>query len=162
MLWLRNRPPLETIGVNKPETNRSPAVTSEISRDKPNASSSTTFNVSSPTQSGTPISGVEGGTQAITAVKQWRPWVQDSIGGPLATIESSKSIDIGINYGLSFLGNSESPRNLQWTEAEWRANGRTLSLWSSVQPHVIVIQSHGLWYRTRDELYANLKHENPS
>ena len=35
-----------------------------------------------------------------------------------STIESSKSTDIGICYGLSFLGNAESPRNLQQTEAE--------------------------------------------
>ena len=33
-------------------------------------------------------------------------------------IESSKSIDIGIYYGLSFLWNAESPRNLQQTKAE--------------------------------------------
>ena len=31
----------------------------------------------------------------------------------LAIIESSKSIDIGIYCGLSFLWNAESPRNLQ-------------------------------------------------
>ena len=34
-----------------------------------------------------------------------------------AIIESSKSIDIGIYYGLSFLWNAESPRNLQQTKA---------------------------------------------
>ena len=34
-----------------------------------------------------------------------------------AIIESSKSRDIGIFYGLSFLGNAE-PRNLQQTETE--------------------------------------------
>ena len=32
---------------------------------------------------------------------------------PCSTIESSKSTDIGIYHGLSFLGNVESPRNLQ-------------------------------------------------
>ena len=35
-----------------------------------------------------------------------------------AIIESSKSTDTGICCGLSFLGNAESPRNLQQTEAE--------------------------------------------
>ena len=35
-----------------------------------------------------------------------------------AIIESSKSIDIGIHCGLSFLWNAESPRNLQQTKAE--------------------------------------------
>ena len=43
---------------------------------------------------------------------------------------------------------------------EWRANGRTLSPWTSVQPHVIVMQSHGLRCWTQDELCANLEHES--
>ena len=34
-----------------------------------------------------------------------------------ATIESSKSTDVGIYYGLSFLWNAESPKNLQQTKA---------------------------------------------
>ena len=36
----------------------------------------------------------------------------------IAIIESSKSTDIGTCYGLSFLWNAESPRNLQQTKAE--------------------------------------------
>ena len=43
-----------------------------------------------------------------------------------AIIESSKSIDIGIYYGLSFLWNAESPKNLQQTEAEEVRNSESI------------------------------------
>ena len=40
-------------------------------------------------------------------------------------IESSKSIDIGIYYGLSFLWNAESTKNLQQTKAEKVGNSES-------------------------------------
>ena len=42
------------------------------------------------------------------------------------TIESSKSIDIGICCGLSFLWNAESPKNLQQTKAEKVGNSESV------------------------------------
>ena len=41
-------------------------------------------------------------------------------------IESSKSKDIGIYYGLSFLWNAESPKNLQQTKAEEVRNSESV------------------------------------
>ena len=43
-----------------------------------------------------------------------------------AMIESSKSIDTGIHYGLSFLWNAESPKNLQQTKAEKVGNSESI------------------------------------
>ena len=45
---------------------------------------------------------------------------------PVPIIESSKSIDIGIYYGLSFLWNAESPKNLQQTKAEEAGNSESI------------------------------------
>ena len=41
-------------------------------------------------------------------------------------IESSKSTDVGICYGLGFLWNAESPRNLQQTKAEQVGNSESI------------------------------------
>ena len=50
-------------------------------------------------------------------------------------IESSKSKDIGIYYGLSFLWNAESPKNLQQTKAEEVRNSESIEDSNKFQMH---------------------------
>ena len=54
---------------------------------------------------------------------------------PAALIESSKSEDIGIYYGLSFLWNAESPKNLQQTKAEEVRNSESTEDSNKFQTH---------------------------